>query len=105
MFAKEPIWIICLDEKHIVKFAPIEFLDGELHFYRSIPPELSHMFPKLVEANESLNLELPSMTTTKASTKASVCDAEKTCSRKEWHGKRGVFIITPVRQKSKLLAL
>lgn len=105
LFADEPIRIISWTRSTSSRFAPFEFLDGELHFYRFIPPELSNLFPKLVEANESPNLELPSMTITKVSTEASVCDAEKSCLRKEWRGKICTFIITAVRQKSELLAL
>lgn len=57
--------ITCLEGKYVVKSAPLEFLRGELHFYRSIPPDLSHLFPKLVEANESPDADLPSITITK----------------------------------------
>lgn len=58
--------ITCLDDKHIVKSAPIEYLRGELHFYRSIPAELTGLFPKLIEANDDPSLALPSITITKA---------------------------------------
>lgn len=54
-----------LDESHIVKSGPLEHLRGELHFYRSIPPELSKLFPKLVEGNDNPSLTMPSMTITK----------------------------------------
>eukprot|EP00904_Undaria_pinnatifida_P013269 jgi/Undpi1/9072/HiC_scaffold_26.g11532.m1 len=57
--------ITCLDDKHIVKSAPIEYLRGELHFYRSIPAELTGLFPKLIEANDDPSLALPSITITK----------------------------------------
>lgn len=59
--------IACLGDDLVTKSAPLEYLRGELHFYRSIPPELTHLFPTLVAASEDASQELPSMTITKAS--------------------------------------
>lgn len=66
-----PRWsrITQLDDKHIVKFAPSEYLRGELHFYRSIPSALSHYFPRLVEGRDDASLEIPYITITKARTR------------------------------------
>lgn len=55
------------DAEHVVKTGPEEYLRGELHFYRSIPPELAHLFPRLIEASDKLTPGLPSLTITKAS--------------------------------------
>ncbi|CAN0499144.1 unnamed protein product, partial [Scytosiphon promiscuus] len=52
-------------DKHIVKSAPLEYLQGELHFYRSIPAELAHLFPNLVQVNDDPSLALPSITITR----------------------------------------
>lgn len=59
--------IACLGDNLVTKSAPMEYLRGELHFYRSIPPELTHLFPTLVGASEDAGQALPSMTITKAS--------------------------------------
>lgn len=59
--------IACLGDNLVTKSAPVEYLRGELHFYRSIPPELTHLFPTLVGASEDASQALPSMTITKAS--------------------------------------
>lgn len=59
--------IACLGDNLVTKSAPMEYLRGELHFYRSIPPELTHLFPTLVGASEDASQALPSMTMTKAS--------------------------------------
>lgn len=56
-----------LDERLIVKSAPVEYLRGEANFYRAIPPELSDLFPKLVACNDDEGALLPSITITKAS--------------------------------------
>lgn len=45
----------------------MEYLRGELHYYRSIPTELTHLFPTLVGASEDASQAMPSMTITKAS--------------------------------------
>ncbi|CAM9959645.1 unnamed protein product, partial [Hapterophycus canaliculatus] len=59
--------VSCVDESLVVKSAPLEYLRGELHFYRSIPPELTHLFPTLVEADDGDSTRaMPSMTITKA---------------------------------------
>eukprot|EP00752_Nemacystus_decipiens_P003093 g2864.t1 len=41
--------IACLGDNLVTKSAPMEYLRGELHFYRSIPPELTHLFPTLID--------------------------------------------------------
>ncbi|CAM9226622.1 unnamed protein product, partial [Scytosiphon promiscuus] len=59
--------VSCVDNNLVVKSAPFEYLRGELFFYRSIPPDLTHLFPTLVEANDdSPGQTMPSMTITKA---------------------------------------
>lgn len=57
--------ITCSEDNLVTKSAPLEYLRGELHFYQSIPPELVHLFPTLVEVNDDPNLAMPSMTMTK----------------------------------------
>ncbi|CAN0125455.1 unnamed protein product, partial [Ectocarpus sp. 4 AP-2014] len=57
--------ITCSEDNLVTKSAPLEYLRGELHFYRSIPPELGHLFPTLVEVNDDPALAMPSMTITK----------------------------------------
>ncbi|CAM9166762.1 unnamed protein product [Pylaiella littoralis] len=59
--------VACSDNDLVVKAAPSEYLRGELHFYRSIPPELTHLFPTLVEVADDPSLAMPSITITKAS--------------------------------------
>ncbi|CAM9314502.1 unnamed protein product [Ectocarpus fasciculatus] len=57
--------ITCSEDNLVTKSAPLEYLRGELHFYRSIPPELVHLFPTVVEVNDDPALAMPSMTMTK----------------------------------------
>eukprot|EP00903_Cladosiphon_okamuranus_P016587 g15301.t1 len=57
--------IACLGDNLVTKSAPMEYLRGELHFYRSVPPALTHLFPTLVGANEDASQALPSITITK----------------------------------------
>ncbi|CAM9558807.1 unnamed protein product, partial [Sphacelaria rigidula] len=57
--------ITSIGDRHIVKSGPFEFLRGELHFYKSVPPALSQFFPKLVEQNVEPGLESSSITITR----------------------------------------
>lgn len=61
------IRIACVGDNLVTKSAPMEYLRGELHFYRSIPPKLTRLFPTLVRASEGASQAMPSMTITKAS--------------------------------------